>query len=375
VKQTLIIMGSHPGTRGEFDWTREDGDIVVFNEAMHMSWVLRADYVLQMHLPIIWRNPTNRNDPGHYAWLKSGNTPVILMQEAYEDVPKATRYPIEDVKKLGEYLTSSAAYAIAWGIVSGYERIEIYGVEMETQTEYAHQRPGVAYWIGVAIGAGVTVDYHGGILTSPLYGYEGDVVFKYSYFEERIAELMVEGQAAIDAYNGSRMDAAKVIEDFVRTGDKPDTVIHAVQRQVELASKFGIPDGARQEILRYRGKADAQIKAGGDFIFGRQEFEHAHTSFIKQRDATMVVATKLASDCQAQFVHVKTTNNPHKRLTRMQDLGKTIQAFVAESIKVGMFDGAQKENYRFMTTLDQLMRMAGGEKSVEVLMAAHRETV
>jgi hypothetical protein len=129
MKHILVIMGSHPRTRGDFDWSRDDCDILVFNEAMKQAWVKRADYVMQMHLPVIFRNPGNRNDANHYEWLKSGNTPIIWMQEEYEDVPRSKKYPIDEVCKLGrKYLTSSAAYAIALGIQQGYDKIEIYGV-------------------------------------------------------------------------------------------------------------------------------------------------------------------------------------------------------------------------------------------------------
>lgn len=374
MKEILVIMGSHPRTRDEFDWTRTDCDIVVFNEAMKQDWVKRADYVMQLHLPVIWRNPGNRNDANHYEWLASGNTPIIYMQEQYDDVPRSAKYPIDEVCKMGRnYITSSAAYSIALGVHLGYQKIEIYGTEMETNTEYQYQRPGVTYWIGFAEGAGVEVDFHGNLLKSPLYGYEGDIKFPYAYFDERIAELQVSAMSAMKTYNDARDAANVIMSEYTRTGKDPQEVIKLLQRQVELGAMFGLHDGARQEVMRYKNKADVQIKATNDYLFSRQEFEHAVSSFVKQRDSSIITATRMAEECQRSFKEVQDTGNTQKRRFRMEKFTKIVIAYVQESVKVGMYDGAMKENKLFMATLDNYTRMAGGEKSEEVLREAARQ--
>jgi hypothetical protein len=376
MRNTLIVMGSHPRTRNEFDWSRDDCDILVFNEAMKASWVQRADYVIQIHLPVIWRNPGNRNDPQHYAWLKSGATPTILMQDKYDDVPNSVRYPLEEVQKLGHrYLTSSAAYAIAWGIISGYERIEIYGVEMETNTEYAHQRPGVAYWIGLAKGAGVDVDYHGKLLDSPLYGYEGDIKFDYSYFDERIKDIQEKGDVALAAYNGNAEKQNEVLDKYLIDLAEPKEVQKIIDAGAELAAQFGVHNGAMQEVRRYKKKADDQKKATGDYLFSRQEFEHAVSSFIKQRDDANVNAKVHAGGLGKQLALIKMTNNRNKRKLRAEEFSKLVKLYIFECDKVGTFDGAVKENRLFMDKLDQLGLMAGGEASVEVLQEEQRQKV
>jgi len=371
MKDILIVMGSHPATRNEFDWTREDCDIVVFNEACKMDWVKRADYVMQMHLPVIWRNPGNRNDPKHYDWLKSGNTPVILMQEQYEDVPRAQRYPIEEVLKLGQrYLTSSAAYAIAFGIVEGYQRIEIYGVAMDTNTEYAHQRPGVAYWVGMAEGHGVDVDFHGNLFDCPLYGYEGNIKFPYSFFDQRLKEIAGPLKTAFDAYNNACEKSNALVVGYLNNGQNDKELITLLQKQSELGANYGLQRGAEQEIKRYKGKADVQINATGDHLFSRQEFEFSAATFIKYRDVAIINATELGKKCQQQFDLVRSTGNRAKRKNRMEQFTAIVAKYIQESIKVGMFDGAAKENRHLMSKLDELILMAGGSKSEEILKEA-----
>jgi hypothetical protein len=374
MKDILVIMGSHPKTRGEFDWTRTDCDIVVFNEACRMDWVKRADYVTQMHLPVIWRNPANRNNGKqynwHYNWLKSGDTPIILMQEKYDDVPNAMRFPIEEVLKLGrKYLTSSAAYSIAFGIVQGYQKIEIYGVGMDTNTEYQHQRPGVAYWVGVADGMGVELDFHGDLLTCPLYGYEGDVKFPYSFFENRIKEIAPVAKEALEAYNAvSKETNAKIIE-LLNTGINNKELITLLQKQGELGAIFGLHDGAKQEIARYKEKADVQIEATGDYLFSRQEFEFQASTFARDKDKAIANATELGNKCVQLFKIAIDTSNKAKRKIRTDQLVAGINKFIQESVKVGVFDGAAKENLLLMKKLDELVRMAGGEASKEVMEA------
>lgn len=369
MRDILVVMGSHPRTRDDFDWQRTDCDIVVFNEAMKQDWVKRADYVMQMHLPVIWQNPGNRNDPKHYEWLKSGNTPVILMQEQYPDVPRSQKFPLDEVLAIGgRYLTSSAAYSIAFGIVEGYKRIEIYGVEMETQTEYSHQRPGVSYWVGIARGKGIVVDFHGEMFNCPLYGYEGNIKFKYEFFGERLAELTDKTEKARETYNQSRDESNAKIEDYLKNGAIPEEVKKLVQNQSELGAMFGLQDGARQEILRYKNKADVQINATGDFLFSRQEFEHAQTTWIKKRDATLVSVTQAGEQTGRAFEFAKSTGNPRKRQVRMQTFITLAQKFIQESTKYGECDGAARENAYLMRKLDELVLMAGGSKSEEVLM-------
>ena len=176
-RPTVAIVGSHPRTRANFDFSRTDCDIWTFNESLgnpNDAWCLRADAVFQMHKPVIWRSKANRSHAGHYEWLQGHNTPTIFMQDAYADVPKSECYPLEDVLALTpsfRYLTSSVAYAIALAVLKGYKRIEIYGAEMETGTEYGHQRQGMAFWIGLAIGKGIEVEHISPTFWyAPLYG-------------------------------------------------------------------------------------------------------------------------------------------------------------------------------------------------------------
>ena len=231
MKDTVAIIGSHPRTRGNFDFNRTDADVWVFNEALKSPWCKRADAVFQMHDPIIWRSSTNRNDPNHYNWLKNTTVPVY-MQEKYEDVPASIKFPLNELiadlfgdYKPIPYITSSVAYALALAVYLKYKKIEVYGVEMETNTEYGHQRIGVAFWVGIAIGRGIEIDFHSdSILNAPLYGYDGSSRIDKEKFERRLDEL----KAIADKFKVQYEDAK--------------TAVHGVLENFEKDFKAGLPD-------------------------------------------------------------------------------------------------------------------------------------
>ena len=383
MKDTVCIVGSHPRTRGEMDFSRTDCDIWVFNEAMSTEWATRADGVFQMHEQAIWKNPQNRNDPKHYDWLKSGKTPVIFMQERYEEVPNSEKYPLEDVtKKLllhltkngktVKYFASSIDYALALAIYKGYKRIEVYGVELETQTEYTYQRTGFGFWVGMAAGRGIDVDLHVSIFDFPLYGYEGEVVLDYEIFGKRIAELQPTIDTMKAQYETQKDASGKAFDKFIQTGAKEDAMefMRLLNVQKELGQQLSRIDGALQENQRYQGKADAMKSASGEFLFSRQEFEGA-TKGMQEQSAKALADSNIAGGrCEVLFTELsKTAKEKHRRKKAGAFLSQ-ISEHMKHLFYSALYMGAFEENYRYMTTLDAHIKAAGGAKSEAVLLEA-----
>lgn len=388
MRDTIAIVGSHPETRERFDWNRTDCDVWVFNEALSQAWAKRADAVFQIHAPVIFRNPGNRNDKGHYAWLQSEDRPTIYMQEKYEDVPKSEKYPLDELcaellshlkvnGKPAKYFTSSVAFAIALGIYHGYKRIEIYGVEMETDTEYRFQRDGVTFWVGYAAGRGIDVDITTKqILMAPLYGYEGDVKLPYEHFVERIKVLEENCKAAIANYNDSKAAADKIIEEFLNAGKNPDAkpVVESVRAMVARANAFGMADGARQENERYKKKADVMKQvSGGEFVFSRSEFEQDGQTLLKEREKSLAVANAHAVELGKYLDKLTAINYRDKRRRMANEFGRILTSYIQESTKLGVLMGAAIENKRNLDKLTELIRAAGGSKSEAVMLEALQE--
>lgn len=101
----------------------------------------------------------------------------------YEEIPLSQAFPLDKcVKEFGlPYFTNTIAYMIAYALLNGAEQIEIYGVNQAGSHEYAEERGGVEYWLGIANGRGVKVTING--KDSQLLRYKGrygnDILYGY----------------------------------------------------------------------------------------------------------------------------------------------------------------------------------------------------
>lgn len=100
------------------------------------------------------------------SWHKHPFVP-IYMQQHYDDIPASVKWPRDEINAWTtrmwgkdaeiDYFTSTPGQMIATALYEGYGRIEVYGVDLLQAEEYAYQRPGAEYWIGIARGMGVDV--------------------------------------------------------------------------------------------------------------------------------------------------------------------------------------------------------------------------
>lgn len=378
---TLAIVGSHPRTCDQFDMSRADCDVWLFNEALSgpssKTWAKRADAVFQMHVPAIWKNPKNRNDPGHAAWLQSGNTPVIYMQQQFPEVPMAREYPLQGVLDMLEgdpdhFLSSSVAQAIALAIYLGtYDRIEIYGVAMESNTEYTFQREGVAFWKGYAMGRGIKIFFADDTYRVPIYGFEGEISIPYARFDERIAEIDIKIEPLTAEYRAKSMMTKRVVADLIDKGDKK-TVLKCLQEQTEIGIQLGKLDGAKQENQRYKAKADEMRTAsGGEFVFSRQEFETGAANRQKEADQMRIRVNALSG--QLDLVHdsvERAAKGSPKRRNLLAGYQQLLQQYLNANNLAAVYMGAAEENFAYMAHLDKTIKAAGGAKSEAVLLEA-----
>lgn len=120
----------------------------------------------------------------------------------YDEIPSSMPFPLEEVvKRFGyPYFTNTICYMIAYALLQGAKEIELFGVNQAGSHEYSEERPGVEYWLGIAIGMGVKVIINGN--QSQLLKYKGrygnNILYGYlqSYPEiqsnkERFGELQI----------------------------------------------------------------------------------------------------------------------------------------------------------------------------------------
>ena len=133
----------------------------------------------------------------HYYQTKAAGRPIYF-QKAQPDVPTSVAFPRRAIQEafaidgqLNSYFTCSVCWLIAFAILEGFERIELWGFELRDTkpgSAYAYERPCVAYWVQMAKDRGIEVFYQDALTqlyaagkmipgdpvsyAGPLYGYE-----------------------------------------------------------------------------------------------------------------------------------------------------------------------------------------------------------
>jgi hypothetical protein len=281
IKKNLVIMGSHPNGSAQFNWDRKDCDIWLFNEAPMDTKYKRCDAVFQLHDEAIWKSPKNRSNEKHYQWLSSGKTPKIYMQKKFKDVPKSVRYPIEKVLKLSSIkcLTSTPDLALALvALEKKYQKVEIWGIELETESEYSNQRLGFGFWTGYLSALGIKLEIHSSVFTAPIYGYEGDIAITPNDIRARIKELE---KNMGDDYK----QEAELLLERVKELYQEDISLKVQQKLKEITINYEaqvITDGQIAESKRYLEKAIAMQKKAGSSVFSMGEFDGTRIDFSQQ---------------------------------------------------------------------------------------------
>ena len=181
-KKTVAIVGA--------DWASGPwapfGEIEVWgmNQLHGYPWFKTEDATrwLQIHPKWIF---TQDNVHDHWDWLQKDHPFPIYMEMVYDDIPSCVQYPLRDLQNdlknivrgelpVKKIFSSSFNYQISLALHEGYERIEMYGISLLGEGEYAYQREAMAYWLGKADGMGVEIwlPETCALLVEPLYGYE-----------------------------------------------------------------------------------------------------------------------------------------------------------------------------------------------------------
>lgn len=135
------------------------------------------------------------NDLGEVIRRINGMRVPLIGPFKYEEIPFSQAFPLDEcVKEFGiPYFTNTIAYMIAHALLRGAKEIELYGVNQAGSHEYAEEKGGVEYWIGVAVGRGVKVTING--KDSQLLKYKGrygkDILYGYIQSYEEIQEMNV----------------------------------------------------------------------------------------------------------------------------------------------------------------------------------------
>lgn len=153
------------------------------------------------------------------------------------------------------YLSSSIAYEIALAIHERFEEIHLYGVDLNTESEYAWQKPGVEYLLGVAAGRGIKVLLPDNcpLLRGTLYGRgfmspHGES-FSYDQVKTRLAALQHDGQIIqqqLAETIGARRELAYLLDQAIPG-------IDPLRTEGEIANLNGQVNGLHEQSSKAEG--------------------------------------------------------------------------------------------------------------------------
>lgn len=171
-KTKVAIVGFCETSRNWVNY--QDPELEVWGLNRGYMFMLRADRWFELHGQHIW-GWEMRRPGGHQHFLEKFPGPVY-MHKKFDGLPNCVEYPLlavandlfpnmVRVSQKGEvvgmekspYLTSSIAMEIALAIHEGFKEIQLFGVDLNTDSEYAWQKPAVEALLGVAIGRGIRV--------------------------------------------------------------------------------------------------------------------------------------------------------------------------------------------------------------------------
>ncbi len=316
-KKTIAIVGFAPTTRDIAPYDVTDVEIWGLNEAYNYPFMKRWDRWFQIHQAWSYRRPENRNDPGHWEWLKQDHDFPIYMQDVDPEVPASVKLPLQEIidtflpnvtrgdGEICEYFTSSYAYLCSfalylwkqgeWGDVP--LRIETYGFEMSTMTEYHYQKGSTEGWqmYAAALGVDVWVPEHCKLLSGLKYGYEVTQMInrqELEFRQKQLNDIEAEKVSALNNISGRRQELEQMAreaqkklagsrEEFLKSpksrkwknliksqeedlnalGERHQDLVH---QEVDALSNANAVSGGLQEIEALIAYIDTQYKYNDD---------------------------------------------------------------------------------------------------------------
>jgi hypothetical protein len=288
------------------------------------------------------------------------------MQEIDDRVPNSTRYPLEELIEQfpamipveGDeqaFLTSTVVMTIPLALYLGYEYIEVHGADLASNTEYAYQQFGWAYWVGVAralLGHNFVLKSGQHHFQKRLYAYEGETQIDREFFAVRVEPLEKEKHT-------HELKLKKLRDRFNEATEKgradklPDLIIEAQNTALAL----GEAAGALQEAQMYAAREDP---------ISRQQFERRGAQ--AQQDG--LKASSAMDKEHGKMEYVFNAWKSHASAPALQQLRMYYGQFLQYAVNVGGNAGVMKQNFEYLGEYDARVTAAGGERTLKALGVA-----
>ena len=173
-KRKIAILGKSPSSIMQAPFGDESWEIWTLFDMNVRQDVPRFTRHFEIH-PLDWFREKEKD---YYEWLCNVRGKPVYLQRLDEKIPAGVLYPKDEiVERFGRYFTNTVAWMIALAIHEAPAEIGLWGVDMAADTEYGKQKPSCEYFIGLAVGAGITMqipDTSDLLKSRVLYGFDTD---------------------------------------------------------------------------------------------------------------------------------------------------------------------------------------------------------
>jgi hypothetical protein len=212
----------------------------------------RCDRLFDLHPKHCFTERLKHGFANYYEFLQRCSTP-IYMQEQYQAIPSAVKYPLALVQQQwpGTPFGSMAAYMIALALLEGVTTIGLFGIDYQHESEYEEQRANCEHWVGIAKGAGVQVIIP---TASPLCH---EPTMLYAYETHATPELYEARKARVAQYKkkegpqGGPFSASRLVPNTPESDAASDALLRAREPAWEAAITKMVDDIPMPESMRH----------------------------------------------------------------------------------------------------------------------------
>lgn len=259
-KDNLIIMGFASTSAHQAPiQTNEVSDIWGLNT---IDTLLPGAYSLMFNLH-------KSGIPQEHVQRMAESKYYTLMPYHHPDIEKSIEFPFTEIIEFfgAPYFSCTAAWQLGLAIMMGYKRIDIWGVDMTEDKEYAYERPCVEYYIGIARGMGILVGIPdtSALCSSPfVYGQTDIDAQPWRRMEQLVQQRLeaAERDTQVLSFNQGKVEGAKVVLKFLLTAIRENTrVFDIMERSTSAANARlgGIEEMTKLAIAAAEEGAKAEL--------------------------------------------------------------------------------------------------------------------
>ena len=278
---TIALIGKAPSSQDLIPGIPEGVGLFGIGACWNLDNLPRElDMAVEIHPRWFLTHPNY--SPGLHKWLEAEHPFPIFTQRREKDWPSSVKYPLERVirrfctgvtrgpgEAMVKYFSSSLDWLLAISLLYRPKRIEIYGYDMMSGSEYAYQREGMTFWMGQAAGMGIKVwiPESSPVLKGEMYGYEGAQSIHVDY----LAEIEARERAGMDATEAQFKALAAAVPQFDPMQPVPEDVQQYYTRMGAVRDMHFLHSGAVHALEQLK-QAFSVVD-----IVSRQELEIQYT--------------------------------------------------------------------------------------------------